>query len=154
MMGNLNSEGVVPKPLDHGTHRRRLVWFRRWSDVDRTHCYFILQTHIYHACCNNFNHDHYVRKSLIHTRMKNRDAQIARLHRRISHYRVFRDACPDAYPISIHWRRAKLECVSHYMTHPRRALRVRISNLIGGWAPSALIRDAPGVCNNLIFIRK
>jgi hypothetical protein len=61
--------------------------------------------------------------------------RIVRLHRRVSHYRVIRDVCPCASLISIHWRRAKLERVSHYMTHLRRALRVRITDLIASWGP-------------------
>jgi hypothetical protein len=66
----------------------------------------------------------------IHARMKNGD-----LCRHISYYRVIRDARPGASPISIHWRCAKLERVSHYMTHPRHTLRVHVTDLIVGWGP-------------------
>jgi hypothetical protein len=45
-------------------------------------------------------------------RMKNGDAQIARLHRCISHYRVIRDVRPGASPISIHGRCAMSERVA------------------------------------------
>jgi hypothetical protein len=78
-------------------------------------------------------HIHYVRKPhprRAHT--KNGDAQIAHLHRRVSHYRVIGDACLSASPISIHWRYTKLEHVSHYTTHLRRGLRVRVTDLIVG----------------------
>jgi hypothetical protein len=104
---------------------------------------------------------HYVRKPHLrcaHT--KNRDVQTARLSRHVLHYRVIRDACPSASPISIHWKHVKLMRISHYKTHLRGALRVRVShykthlrgalrvrvtNLIAGWAPVALLRDAPRV---------
>jgi ribosomal protein L39E len=52
---------------------------------------------------------------------------------------------PVTSPISRHWRRAKLEHVADYKTHPRRALRVHVSDLIPGWGPMALIRDVPKV---------
>jgi hypothetical protein len=89
---------------------------------------------------------HYVRKPHLrcaHT--KNRDVQTARLSRHVLHYRVIRDACPSASPISIHWKHVKLMRVSHYKTHLRGALRVRVTDLIAGWAPMALLRDAPRV---------
>jgi hypothetical protein len=76
---------------------------------------------------------HYMRKP--HPRcahMKNGDVQIACLRHRTLHYRVIRDMRPGASLISIHWRRAKLEHVSHYKTHLRRVLRVRVTDLIVG----------------------
>jgi hypothetical protein len=78
----------------------------------------------------------YVRKPYLRcARTKDRDAENMRFCRRISHYRVVRDARPSTAPISIHWRRAKSERVANYNTHPIHALRVRASNLIPGWAP-------------------
>jgi hypothetical protein len=77
---------------------------------------------------------HYVRNT--HPRcvcVKNGDMQIMRLHHRVSHYRVNGDARPGTSLIIIHWRRAKLERISHYKTHPRRALRVCVTDLITGW---------------------
>jgi hypothetical protein len=53
----------------------------------------------------------------------------------VSHYKVIRDTRSDAYPISIHWRCAELTRIFHYKTHPRYALRVRVTYLIAGWAP-------------------
>jgi hypothetical protein len=80
--------------------------------------------------------DHYVREPhLRRVRTKNRDTQIACLHHHVSRYRVIGDTRPSAFAISIHWRRAKLERVSHYMTHPRYALRVRVTDFIAGWGP-------------------
>jgi hypothetical protein len=80
--------------------------------------------------------EHYVRKSHPRCdRMKNGDAQITRLHHHVLHYRVIGDTRPDASPISIHWRCAKSERVFDYKTHPRRMLRVRVTNLILGWNP-------------------
>jgi hypothetical protein len=62
---------------------------------------------------------HYVRMPHpTHAHMKNGDAQIPCLHRRISHYRVIGDARMGASPISIHWRRVNSE---------------RVSDLIPGW---------------------
>jgi hypothetical protein len=77
--------------------------------------------------------------------MKNGDAQITHLHHRVLHYRVIRDARPCASLISTQWRRAKLTCVSHCKTHPRCALRVRVTDLTADWGPMALVREAPGV---------
>jgi hypothetical protein len=74
--------------------------------------------------------------------MKNEDMRITRLRRRVSHYRVIRDARSGASLISIHWRRVKLERIFHYKTHARRALRVRVTDLIVSW------------CNALIFVKK
>jgi hypothetical protein len=74
---------------------------------------------------------YYVRKlhpRCVHT--KNGDLHIVRLHRHVSHYRVIRDARPDEFLISIYWRRANLEHVSDYKTHPRHTLRVLVTNLI------------------------
>jgi hypothetical protein len=65
-------------------------------------------------------------------RTKNGDTQIAHLGCRVSHYKVILDACPGASPISIHWRRAKLERVSHSKTHLRHALIVHVTNLVTG----------------------
>jgi hypothetical protein len=72
-------------------------------------------------------------------RMKNENVQIACLYRRVSHYRVVGDTRPSVSPISIHWRRVKLEYVSDYKTHLRHELRVCITDFILGWAPMALI---------------
>jgi hypothetical protein len=77
--------------------------------------------------------------------MKNGDAQITCLRHHVSHYRVIRDTCLGSSPISIHWRHAKLECVSHYTTHLRRALRVSVTDLIAGWGNMTLTRDTPEV---------
>jgi hypothetical protein len=60
---------------------------------------------------SSFGSSHYVRKPHPRCiRMKDRDTQIARLPRHVSHYRVIRDARPGTRPgassISIHWRRA------------------------------------------------
>jgi hypothetical protein len=63
-------------------------------------------------------------------RTNNRDAQITHFCHRVLHYRVIWDAYLGASPISIHWRRVKLERVSHYKTHLRRALRVCVTDLI------------------------
>jgi hypothetical protein len=83
--------------------------------------------------CHN---PHYMRKPHPrHARTKNGDTQIIHVHHCVSHYRVIRDAHPSISPISIHVRRTKLEHVSHYKTHPRRALRARITDLIAGWDP-------------------
>jgi surfactin synthase thioesterase subunit len=60
---------------------------------------------------------------------------LARLHHRVSHYRVIGDTCPITSPISIHWRRVKLERVSDYKTHSRHALRMCVTNLVADWAP-------------------
>jgi hypothetical protein len=79
---------------------------------------------------------HYVRKP--HPRCvctKKGDMQITHLHRCISYYRVIGDTCLGASPISIHWRHTKLERVSHYTTHPRHTLIVRITDLIAEWGP-------------------
>jgi hypothetical protein len=79
---------------------------------------------------------HYVRKPHPRrARTKNRDAQTMLLYCCVSHYKVIGDACPGTSPISIHWGCAKLECVSHYMTHLRHALRVSVTDLIVGWGP-------------------
>jgi hypothetical protein len=59
--------------------------------------------------------------------MKNRDAQIIRLHRRVSHYRVIRDVRSVVSLISIHEKRATSE---------------RVTYLISGQGPIPLIRDA------------
>jgi hypothetical protein len=84
---------------------------------------------------STFDH-HYMRNMhLRHARTKNGNAQIACFRHRVSHYRVIRDARPSVSLISIHWRCVKLEHVSDYKTHPRRALRVCITNLITGWGP-------------------
>jgi hypothetical protein len=48
---------------------------------------------------------------------------------------VIRDARLGASPISIHWRRVKLERFSDYKTHLRRALMVRVTNLIPDLSP-------------------
>jgi hypothetical protein len=85
---------------------------------------------------------HYVRNiHLRPARTKNEDVQIVRLHCHISYYRLIRDATLGASPISIHWRRASLERVSHFDNHLRRASKVHVTDLITGWAPIALIRD-------------
>jgi hypothetical protein len=68
---------------------------------------------------------HYVRKAHLRCAcMKNGDAQITRLRRRVSHYRVIKDARPDASLISIHGRRAMSE---------------RVTYLISNWDPMPLI---------------
>jgi hypothetical protein len=77
---------------------------------------------------------HYVRKPHLKCDcMKNRDAQITRLYRCVSQYRVIGDTRPGASLISIHWRCVKSERISDYKTHPRCALRVRVTDLIPGW---------------------
>jgi hypothetical protein len=68
-------------------------------------------------------------------RTKNEDVQIVRLHCHVSHYRAVRDARSYASPISIHWRCTKPDHISDYKTHPRRALRVCVTDLILGWGP-------------------
>jgi hypothetical protein len=80
---------------------------------------------------------HYMRKAHSRcARTKNGDAQIVCLHHRVSHYRVIRDARPDASPISIHGRRIMSERVTYlifgwgpYATNPRRVLTVCVSYL-------------------------
>jgi hypothetical protein len=94
---------------------------------------------------------HYMRKAQLRCACtKNGDTQITCIHHHVSHYRVIQDARLGESLISIHWRRAKLECVSHSKTHLRHALSVSITDLIAGWGPVALIRDAPRVRVSLI----
>jgi hypothetical protein len=70
---------------------------------------------------------HYERKAHSRrARTKNGDAHTTRLRHRISHYRVIRDARPDASPISIHGRRATSE---------------RVAYLISDWGPMPLSWD-------------
>jgi hypothetical protein len=79
---------------------------------------------------------HYVRKP--HSRracMKNGDTQIVHLHHHISHYKVIGDTRSGTSSIKIHWRRAKLERVFDYKTHPRCTLMVHVTDLILGWGP-------------------
>jgi hypothetical protein len=91
--------------------------------------------HVQPAAKQSLTLPHYVRNA--HSRracMKNGDAQITRLCRPVSHYRVIGDTRSDTSPISIHGRRATSKCVTYlisgygpYATNPRRVLRVRVS---------------------------
>jgi hypothetical protein len=87
------------------------------------------------GCPEPLSEWHYMRKAYLrHARIKNRDAQITRLHRCVSHYRVIKDARPGASPISIHERCVTSECVTYLIfgwgpnaTNPRCVLRVSVS---------------------------
>jgi hypothetical protein len=78
------------------------------------------------------------------------EERIVHLRRCVSHYRVIRDARPDAFPISIHWRCVKLEHVSHNKTHPRHALVMCVINLIVGWGPYGTNARHAQDCTSLI----
>jgi hypothetical protein len=54
------------------------------------------------------------------------------LYCHVSYYRVI---VLDVSPISIHRRHAKSERVSDYNTHPRRTLKVHVTDLFPGWGP-------------------
>jgi hypothetical protein len=86
--------------------------------------------------CHSACRYHYVRNTQARcARTKNRDTQMACLRHHVLHYRVIRDVRPSMSLISIHWICALLERVSNYGTHPRRASKVRVTNLIASWGP-------------------
>jgi hypothetical protein len=81
---------------------------------------------------------HYVRKTqLRHTRTKNGDAQIARQHHRVLHYRVIQDVFLDASQIRIHLRRALYRVCLPLEINLRRTIRACFTDLIAGWSHCA-----------------
>jgi hypothetical protein len=79
-------------------------------------------------------HRHYVRKT--HSKcahMNNRDAQIARLHHCVLHYKVYWDTRKGASPNKIHMRRDLGRMLLSLKSNLRHALRECITYLIAGW---------------------
>jgi hypothetical protein len=98
-----------------------------------------MHSHRYHRSASSTpsvpqHRAYYVRKTQPrHARPKNGDAQIIRLCRRTSHYKVIQYVCQGASLIRIHLRRALGRAYIPLQSNSRCALKTPVADLIAGW---------------------